>query len=101
MPQSLRTLPASRQPRLRPISDRAQRQEALIRLAKSASHPGRDSAGMAGQIGRDEAELRPGTDEISKIGQKFDRLLESLEGAQKERVAAEKARTLGSLASQV
>ena len=42
-----------------------------------------------------------GADEISKIGQNFDRLLASLDGAQKDLVAAEKARTLGALASQV
>lgn len=42
-----------------------------------------------------------GEDEISQLSQKFDRLLDSLEGAQKELVAAEKARTLGALASQV
>lgn len=55
-------------------------------------------------VGLKDLSLRinmPGADEISKIGQNFDRLLESLEGAQKERVAAEKARTLGALASQV
>lgn len=42
-----------------------------------------------------------GVDEVARIGQKFDHLLEALEDAQKEILATEKARALGSIASQV
>ena len=42
-----------------------------------------------------------GADEVARIGQNFDRLLDALEGTQKELLAAEKARALGTVARQV